>query len=224
MAINRTLKDINIEFFQNASHELKSPLTVIKGNLELITEGIIKDDIDETLQKAITEIDRLNALVNQMLDVSILETKALNQPKTYPIKDYIEKIIEDYKPKMLEKKLDLHLKLDDSTAYIEDNHLVMLLTNLIDNAIKYNKKHGKLIIDLTHQKLIIQDTGLGIDKQSINRIYERFFRAGDEAVKRISGSGLGLAIVKHIAATYQIKITLQSEPDKGTTFTLIFPK
>ena len=212
------------EFFQNASHELKSPLTVIKGNLEMITQGIIKDDINETLYKTIAEIDLMNALINQMLDVSLLESIETKQPQTYFIKDVIEQVVSNYDVKRLEKAITISLDLDDSTAFIEEKHLHMIITNLLDNAIKYNKKHGTIDIHLSHQKLMIKDSGLGIDKAEINRIYERFYRSSNESIKRISGSGLGLAIVKHIAQTYDIAIHLDSQLNKGTTFTLIFPK
>lgn len=211
------------EFFQNASHELKSPLTIIKGNLELITEGI-SDNVEEILLKTISEIDSMNALINQMLDVSILESKEIKKPSSYLIKDFINSILDDYKVKIKEKKLHLKVSLDDSTALIEEKDLHMLLNNLIDNAIKYNKKMGSLIITLKNQKLIIKDTGLGINKAEINRIYERFYRGSDETIKKISGSGLGLAIVKHICQTYNIKITLNSIENQETQFTLIFPK
>lgn len=211
------------EFFQNASHELKSPLTIIKGNLELITEGI-SDNVEEILLKTISEIDSMNALINQMLDVSILESKEIKKPSSYLIKDFINSFLDDYKVKIKEKKLHLKVSLDDSTALIEEKDLHMLLNNLIDNAIKYNKKMGSLIITLKNQKLIIKDTGLGINKAEINRIYERFYRGSDETIKKISGSGLGLAIVKHICQTYNIKITLNSIENQETQFTLIFPK
>ena len=166
----------------------------------------------------------MNALINQMLDVSILESKEIKKPSSYLIKDFINSILDDYKVKIKEKKLHLKVSLDDSTALIEEKDLHMLLNNLIDNAIKYNKKMGSLIITLKNQKLIIKDTVLGINKAEINRIYERFYRGSDETIKKISGSGLGLAIVKHICQTYNIKITLNSIENQETQFTLIFPK
>lgn len=212
------------EFFQNASHELKSPLTVIRGNLELITEGIIKDNIHDTLLKTIDKIDGMNELINQMLDVSILESREIAKPDRHLIKDIINAVLTNYESVLLEKSIHVNTSLDDSSAFIEEKHLKMIITNLIDNAIKYNKKHGLLEITLHNQKLSIKDTGIGIDKQEINRIYERFYRSNNEDIKRISGSGLGLAIVKHIAMIYRIEIHLQSELYQGTTFTLLFPK
>lgn len=211
------------EFFQNASHELKSPLTIIKGNLELITEGI-SDNVDEILNKTISEIDSMNKLINQMLDVSILESKEIKKPSSFLIKDFVNNILDDYEVKIQEKNLQVKVSLDDSKALIEEKDLHMLLNNLIDNAIKYNKKKGSLTITLEKQKLIIKDTGLGINKAEINRIYERFYRGSDETVKKISGSGLGLAIVKHICQTYNIKVTLHSIENEETQFTLVFPK
>ncbi|MFA5720285.1 MAG: ATP-binding protein [Acholeplasmataceae bacterium] len=209
------------EFFQNASHELKSPLTIIKGNLELITEGIIVDNINETLIKTIKEIDTLNTLINQMLDVSLLENNASKQSKHLSIKTTIVSILDKYKPKIYEKKLTLNQNLDDSKAYMEKRHLEMLLNNLIDNAIKYNKESGLLDVTLHNQTLTIKDSGIGIKKDEMNRIYERFFRSSSIDVKKTSGSGLGLAIVKHIALTYDIDITLSSDAS-GTTFKLYF--
>lgn len=211
------------EFFQNASHELKSPLTIIKGNLELITKGI-NSNVDEILNKTISEIDSMNNLINQMLDVSILETKEIKKPANFLIKTFINNILNDYDVKIKEKDLSIKVELDDSIALIEEKDLHMLLNNLIDNAIKYNKKKGSITITLENQKLIIKDTGLGINKAEINRIYERFYRGSDETVKKISGSGLGLAIVKHICQTYNIKVTLHSIEDEETQFTLVFPK
>lgn len=91
------------EFFQNASHELKSPLTIIKGNLELITEGIISDNINDTLLKTIQEIDHLNGLINQMLDVSILENKDHKENEAMVIKDILKPLLDNYQPKIYEK-------------------------------------------------------------------------------------------------------------------------
>ena len=172
------------EFFQNASHELKSPLTIIKGNLELITEGI-SDNVNEILNKSISEIDSMNNLINQMLDVSILESKEIKKPSKFLIKDFVNNILNDYEVKIKEKDLHVKVTLDDSIALIEEKDLHMLLNNLIDNAIKYNKKKGKIIITLENQKLIIKDTGLGINKTEINRIYERFYREAMKLLKRL---------------------------------------
>lgn len=106
---------------------------------------------------------------------------------------------------------------------MEKRHLEMLINNLIDNAIKYNKTGGNLEVTLKAQKLTIKDSGIGIKKEEVSRIYERFYRSSASDVKKMSGSGLGLAIVKHIALTYGIHIHLDSN-EKGTTFTLAFPK
>ncbi len=224
----KNIERMKKEFFANASHELKSPLTTIIGYQDMIKEGIIteKEEIISAASKTIKEAVRMNKIVSEMLELSVLETNYAKEITHINLKVIIEDIIATLAKDLSDKSISVDLKLVDMKVDMNYDDAYHLLRNLIDNAIKYNKFNGelKIIISPLYQSLTIMDTGLGISKENQSKVFERFYRVDKNRSKESGGTGLGLAIVKHIASNYQIQIDLESKLNFGTKITLKFRK
>lgn len=218
--LEKTKKD----FFQNASHELKSPLTSIIGYQQLITQGIVDDpeQINTYSLKTIKEANRMNDIIIDMLNLAELEQDYQTKKETFSLKKLILEIIDALDRRIKEKNIALELNLLDFDIKGDVKLLDELIRNLIDNAIKYNKEDGKISIILNKEKLIISDTGIGISKDNQKRVFERFYRVDKGRSKSVGGTGLGLAIVKHICEIYNYKIKMSSCLNEGTTIEIIF--
>lgn len=211
------------EFFDNASHELKSPLTTIIGYQQLINQKIITDpkEIDDATVHTIKEANRMNKIIIEMLELSKLESEeeAINIEPTM-IKDVVNMCLDSKLKQIEDKHITVTTNMDDSTIMISSSDLNHLLLNLIDNAIIYNKNNGSIKIDIKANVIEIEDTGIGIKPENIDRIFERFYRVDKAKSKDEGGTGLGLAIVKHICLLYDYDIKVESEYGSGTKFTI----
>ncbi len=219
---------IRKEFSANVSHELKTPLTSISGYAELIKDGIVqKADIENFAGRIYHEAQRLIVLIDKIMFISKLDEEKLalhkEEVELYPL---LLEICSRLNPFALEK--NVHIELSGEHVRIFGFRYILdeMLYNLCENAIKYNKEHGAVKIWLGNvmlaNKIIIEDTGIGIDEQHQERIFERFYRVDKSHNSKISGSGLGLSIVKYSAMLHDIQIKLESEPGKGTKFILEF--
>lgn len=220
-----TMKLVKKDFFANASHELKSPLTIVKGFVEMVTEGIITDEeeVKKILKNAVNEIDNMDELITAMLEISYLESNKRQDLKDeICIKDTIKIVLEKLLPKAKKKNIQIKVDLDHSKTVIDPKHLEFLTKNILDNAIKYSHENGIVEIKLIDKMLVFKDNGMGIKEDEKIRIFERFYRSSVPEINKIPGSGLGLAIVKHIVNAYDIKIDLDSRENEGTTFTFWF--
>lgn len=218
------------EFFSNVSHELKTPMTSIRGYSELLQAGMIDNpEIRKaSLTKILKETEHMSQLINDILMISRLENKdidVVNHPLT--LKPIIDEIVESLKVEMDNKKIELSLSIADVTFYANHQFIYHLMNNLLTNAVKYNKENGKIFVSSYREKndLIIEvsDTGKGISTIDQGRVFERFFRCDQGRDKETGGTGLGLSIVKHIVQYYQGYIDLKSELDVGTTFKIVLP-
>lgn len=221
---SKKVDKIKYDFFNNASHELKSPLTTILGYQQMIDEGILTTDeeIKEATVKTISEAKRMNQIIIEMLDLAKLEGKEKKEVSSNSIRECVNSILEVYKPIISNKNININVDGDDFNIIINNEDLSHLLRNLIDNAIKYNKDNGRINIVLDNKKLSISDTGIGISKKNLGRIFERFYRVDKARSKELGGTGLGLAIVKHICINYNIIIDVDSIENEGTIFILDF--
>ena len=212
------------EFFANASHELKSPLTSIIGYQELIKEGIIKDnnEIKNISEKTLKESIRMKNIVLDMLELSKLESKEVKEIESLNLKEIIEDIISSNEVLIKQKNIKITANLKDFYINSSFEDIQKLLSNIISNAINYNNINGEIEIILKDNSFICKDTGIGIKKEDLPRIFERFYRVDKSRSKENSGTGLGLAIVKHICLNYHYKIKVDSKFGLGTTFTIIF--
>lgn len=218
------------EFFSNVSHELKTPITAIKGYSELLQTGMIDNqEIRKTsLNKILKEADHMSQLIDDILMISRLENKdieVVNHPLT--LKPIIDEIAESLKVQMDQKQIQYSADIDNTTFYANHQFIYHLMNNLMTNAVKYNKVHGmiKVVSYCNKSDLIIEvsDTGKGISLVDQGRVFERFYRCDHGRDKETGGTGLGLSIVKHIVQYYQGYIDLKSELGVGTTFRIILP-
>ena len=214
------------EFSANVSHELKTPLTSISGYAELLEAGMVKnEDVSEFAAKISKESKRLIEIVEDTIRISKLDEKKLAIDKEkVNLKDIANEVYNTLLPVAQKQKVDIILNITD--AYVSAVPLMMneLISNLVTNAIKYNKQNGSVTISIFEKdgnKIIeVADTGIGISKDEKKRIFERFYRVDKSHSRQISGSGLGLAIVKHVVEYHNGEIAVDSEIGVGTTVTV----
>ncbi|HBG26693.1 MAG: hypothetical protein A2Y10_04820 [Planctomycetes bacterium GWF2_41_51] len=232
-SMNR-LENIRRDFVANVSHELKTPITSIKGFVEtLLEEGVNNSEQTENFLKIISRhADRLDAIINDLLALCRLEEDGQKRNlnfELHPIMPAIVSAIELAKMKADAKRISIELNGDKTiTAKINAALLEQAVLNLIDNAIKYSPDGGKIKIDVKKSDreiaITVADTGCGIDSEHLDRIFERFYVVDKARSRKLGGTGLGLAIVKHIAQVHGGSVSVESTPDKGSTFTLSLPK
>lgn len=227
----RKLEQLRSDFVSNVTHELKTPLTSIMGFTDTLKAGAIHDKKAALHFLEIIEIEtkRLYRLILDILSLSEIETRQedINMQKE-DINLIIQEVCRVLEPQAKEKGITMNTKIEKNAVYFECNRdrISQMLMNLIDNAIKYTEK-GKIdIVCCNHKKEIeisICDTGIGIPKENIERIFERFYRVDKGRSRKAGGTGLGLSIVKHIVMLYEGKLTVTSEEGKGTQFTIKLP-
>jgi two-component system phosphate regulon sensor histidine kinase PhoR len=222
----RKLEEAKRDFFANASHELKSPLTAIIGYQELLQNGTIseKKDQDEALKTTLEEARRMKEIIQEMLVLSKLESGTPREKKDIALKQIVEETLKEDSGWIERKGLHVETQLEDIHYPMAKEDAQNLIGNLIENACKYNKDGGSLFIELTNEHFQVRDTGIGIAEKDQSRIYERFYRVDPAKSKALGGTGLGLSIVKHIALDYDFRLSLQSTLGLGSTFTIVFPK
>lgn len=228
----RKLEKVREDFVANVSHEIKTPLTSIKGFVETLQGGAIEDveSAEKFLNIIDFEVNRLNSLVSDLLLLSEVESR-----KDDIIKEIIDvdKVIDDIlmymEGKASKKNISFEKDVEEGipNLYGNYNYFRQMLLNLVDNSVKYSLKEGKVKISAYTQNnnLVIKvtDNGIGMAKEEQERIFERFYRIDKARSKEIEGTGLGLAIVKHIVSTFNGKVSVESEINKGSIFTVIMP-
>lgn len=219
ITIQQNLEKTKKDFFANASHELKSPLTSIIGYQQMIVEGIADDRelIKNYSSKTLKEANRMNSIIIDMLNLASIEQNYNKNDEKINLKKLLIEIIDSLESKIALKNIKIIYSLQEEYIYADATLLDELFRNLIDNAIKYNKENGTINITLKKKVFIVSDTGIGIPLMYQSRIFERFFRVDKGRSKASGGTGLGLAIVKHICDIYNYKISLKSIEDEGTS-------
>lgn len=223
-------KQIRQEFFSNASHELKTPITSIQGYAELLENDMIKDDgVKQVFLKRIKkEAVNMTNLINDILMISRLESKeaqvVMSEVRVAPV---IDEIVTTLRPFAAASKVTIHVDCMPITIIGNIQQLTELFNNLISNAIKYNHPDGQIWVTVTGNEHVmtvkVKDNGVGIPEESLPRIFERFYRVDKGRSKKQGGTGLGLAIVKHIVNYYHGTIEVNSKPDEGTEFVVTMP-
>lgn len=223
-------KQIRQEFFTNASHELKTPLTSIRGYSELLRQHAITDpdQIDHCLDCVLKESDHMTKLINDILTISKLEAKDYVVQKSHiKLKDLLENVLNSLSVQAKAMNLDIDVSCENVTVYANLDHIQGILYNLISNAIKYNKPNGKIIIIIKERLdnilIKVMDTGIGISKEDQEKVFQRFYRVDKQRSKIVAGTGIGLAIVKHIVQFYNGSISLKSKENEGTSIEISLP-
>ncbi len=226
------LDKMKSQFVSQASHDLRTPLTAIKGSLDNLLLGIA-GDLNEKQQKVMTRatksVDRLTNLINDVLDLNRIETGRIVLEKSdVPFKALLENIINENQPAVDQKQinLSLHAKPGDFTLHIDGGKISRVVGELIGNAIKYTPKNGTVEVTLTQTDvqiiLSVKDSGIGMTKQECEKIWERFYRTN--ASKTFAkGSGLGLSIAKELVELHGGTLTVESEAGKGARFCMQLP-
>lgn len=224
MSSIRQVEMMKKDFFANASHELKSPLTTIIGNMQLISEGIITDgqELHHLIVKSEKEAKRMAKIITEMLELSYLETGEKTDLQEIDCASVLSSTLEKFDFQIKEKHISVTVDVELTTLHANLSDIQYLLSNLVDNAIKYNKENGTITIALKDHVFSIKDSGIGIATENIDRIFERFYRVDKSRSKELGGTGLGLSIVKHICNKYRYDLSVDSILGVGTTFTVNF--
>lgn len=218
------LEEEKRDFFQNASHELKSPLTSIIGYQQMICDDIVdsKDQIINYSSKTLKEAKRMNNIIIDMLNLSSIEQNYQKKQDVVKVDKALIEILDSLEDRIKARNISVITNVAKCETVGDAKLIDELIRNLIDNAIKYNVDNGKIMITLNESTLTIEDTGIGISKEYQSRVFERFYRVDKGHSKEIGGTGLGLAIVKHICEIYQYELKLESTIGKGTKITIKF--
>jgi len=221
-------------FMMMVAHEMRAPVTAIQGILRTILDGYlgkISPRQKELLSRAESRTHSFLALINDLLDLGADETE-LVESKLSPtsIRDTLGKVLGLLGIKMKEKNIEIEVETPETPLIISEveGDMEKLFTNLIGNAVKYTASNGKVSVRIGIEdksiKIVVSDTGIGISSEDLPHIFEEFYRAKNARMLEREGTGLGLPIVKRIVERYDGKISVESEPNKGTTFTIIFPQ
>ncbi|MBR8701016.1 MULTISPECIES: HAMP domain-containing sensor histidine kinase [unclassified Fusobacterium] len=228
-----TTERMRREFVSNASHELKTPITIISGFIETIKLGHIKDSnqLNHFIDIIEQEVKRLSLLTNSLLELSNSENSGNSKKQIYTIKidECFANIISLYEKLAKDKQIDILSEIEniEITSYINYEFLRTVVGNLIDNAIKYSNNNTNIFVkaNLNNNKIIIkvQDQGIGISKADLQNIFRRFYRVDKSRNSKTGGTGLGLAIVKNMIFNLNGKIKVDSKLGEGTIFTVTIP-
>jgi two-component system phosphate regulon sensor histidine kinase PhoR len=229
----RQLEEVRRDFVANVSHELKTPVTSIKGFAETLLDGSVNDpqQVQRFLKIIAKHSDRLNAIIEDLLSLSRLEEdsekRRLSFEKT-SIKPALISAIELSKVKAEEKHIKIELLCDIGiTAQINAALIEQAVLNLIDNAIKYSQPNSEIQVSARRMENVVlvkvSDQGCGIEREHLDRIFERFYVVDKGRSRKLGGTGLGLSIVKHIAQVHGGYVTVESKPGSGSVFTIYLP-
>ncbi len=217
------------EFTANVSHELKTPLTSISGFAEIMRDGLVKqEDIPRFSGKIYTESQRLIRLVEDIIKLSQLDEKELMyECESVDLSQLIDEVIFTLTPEAGRRNISIAAEAAPVKVNGIRQILMEMIYNLCDNAVKYNREGGRVLISLDQDgrkvRLSVKDTGIGIPEEEQTRIFERFYRVDKSHSKEVGGTGLGLAIVKHAAALHEGKIELHSRFGEGTEIIVTLP-
>ncbi|WP_223362277.1 two-component system histidine kinase PnpS [Sporolactobacillus terrae] len=228
----KKLEKMRKDFVANVSHELKTPVTSLIGFTETLLDGAREDKEleDQFLHIMLHEGQRLQSLIKDLLELSKIEREHFNlEFAKLSLKQLIESVLLIFKERAKEKTIDLRFEPGDEGIIDGDAFRIrQIMINLVTNAIAYTPEGGKVSIAIHERKdevdVVITDTGIGIEKDKIPRVFERFYRIDKARSRDSGGTGLGLAIVKHLVEAHEGRIHVESEPGRGSAFTITFKK
>jgi two-component system phosphate regulon sensor histidine kinase PhoR len=230
----RTLDMVRREFVANVSHEIKTPLTAIRGFVETLLQGSAESEEEKHkfLQIIKKHAERLGAIIEDLLSLTRLERKdGIDMDRFEPrrLEELIETSIQVIKTKAEEKHIGIEVRVEEGLCVRVDGTLMeQAIVNLLDNAVKYSPEASRVFIAGNSAgeglSIRISDQGSGISQQHLPRLFERFYRVDRSRSRKLGGTGLGLAIVKHICQVHGGKVSVESELGRGSAFTISIPK
>lgn len=221
----RKLEQVRKDFVANVSHELKTPITAIKGFADTLLDGALDNRADATrfVQTIKSNSERINALVDDLMTISKIELGVIRVEKSpVDIEGILENVMEIFRPQAATKGLSIGIQMHPEFVQIEADRdrLIQILTNLVDNAVKFTDTGGVTIGTYREDDgrvfLFVEDTGIGVPSRYLPRLGERFFRVDPSRSRTMGGTGLGLAIVKHLVRAHGWSMQVESAPGKGT--------
>jgi two-component system phosphate regulon sensor histidine kinase PhoR len=226
------LEEVRRDFVANASHELRTPLAAIRGFAETLLHS---ESLGEGERRSYLEIidrhaQRLTHIVHDLLELSTIERGRLRlEPAPLDLGPLLESMLRDWQPRLRERQLEASLgPLPDARAYADPHAVEQVLTNLLDNAVKYTEPGGRIEIEVEPAgpklRIRVRDTGIGIPAGDLGRIFERFYRVDKARSRALGGTGLGLAIVKHLVQGMGGDISVQSRLGEGSSFSFTLPR
>ena len=229
----RRLEDMRRDFVANVSHEIKTPLTAIKGFVETLHHGKVETEEETTRFLEIIEkhVDRLNSIIEDLLALSRIEQEDEEKTISFQlgnIGDIIQAAVQICRPKAEEKNIQIDIgDHEEMMARFDPPLLEQAVVNLLDNAIKYSEPESAIAVKVVQKNseiiISVEDYGSGIAQKHLPRLFERFYRVDKARSRQLGGTGLGLAIVKHIAQAHGGRVSVKSTLGKGSVFTIHFP-
>jgi two-component system phosphate regulon sensor histidine kinase PhoR len=221
------------DFVANVSHELRTPLSILRGYIETLLDNpkTPREELTRILHVMERHSDRLELLVEDLLTLAQLESGNPNlQLGTLDLSNFLPEMLRDWEKNLANKQLNMSVDVpaDLSPIRADRTRVQEALYNLLDNAVKYSRDHGEIRLSARQRdgeiELAVSDEGIGITKEDLPRIFERFYRADKaRSADNVRGTGLGLAIVKHIAQLHGGRVEAESELGKGTTIRVVLP-
>ncbi|MBS3807931.1 MAG: hybrid sensor histidine kinase/response regulator [Bacteroidales bacterium] len=230
--LNKEGKEVRFQFLSVLSHELKSPLNAVEGYLQIMQErqaGNNLSDYDQVIDRSLQRIKGMRTLIMDLLDLTRIQSDEKDkQYKQVNLKEVAQGAIESINPYAIQKDVTVELHMDKEVeVYGDPNDMEIVMNNLVSNAVKYNYHGGGVDInidgDMQGVHIQVRDTGIGMKKEDTARLFKEFVRIKNDQTKNITGSGLGLSIVKKVIDLYDGHIDVESEPEKGSTFTVFLP-
>jgi two-component system, OmpR family, phosphate regulon sensor histidine kinase PhoR len=224
----KKLEQVRSQFLGNVSHELRTPIFAVQGYLETLLNGAVDDPAVNRsfLEKAQSNLSRLNALLEDLINISQIESGEMKMSLRYfRVNEFLESIGKEYESLASGRNITMKLSLSttsDDEVFGDKDRLRQVLNNLISNALNYNKPGGEVVLSSEKGEhgiqLSIKDTGVGIPPEHLPRIFERFYRVDNDRSREVGGTGLGLAIVKHIVEAHGSLIQVESTMGQGSIF------
>ena len=229
----KKLETVRKDFVANVSHELKTPVTSIKGYLETLLSGAQEnaEDRKKFLEIVYRQSERLNSIIEDLLSLSRIEQETDREEisfETGELSSVIDSAVANSRMKADAKKLSLEVSCGNNIRFkVNPSLLEQAIGNLIDNAVKYSEEKGRIevsgMLKDGEVRVSVRDFGCGIPPEHLSRLFERFYRVDKARSRKLGGTGLGLSIVKHIAEAHKGQVTVESEVGKGSVFTIHLP-
>jgi two-component system phosphate regulon sensor histidine kinase PhoR len=228
----KRLDQIRSDFVANVSHELRTPLSILRGYIETLLDNpkTSREELSRILEVMERHSKRLGLLIDDLLSLAQLESSSANlEISQVRVPELFNDVIRDWKEKLANKNLKVIVDLPPDAPAIgaDATRLREVLYNLLENAVKYSRQNGEIRLQAAERGseivLSVSDDGIGISKDDLPRIFERFYRADKARSRELGGTGLGLAIVKHIAQLHGGRVEAESEPGRGTTIRVLIP-
>jgi two-component system phosphate regulon sensor histidine kinase PhoR len=228
----KRVDQIRRDFVANVSHELRTPLSILRGYIETLLDNpkTSREELARILQIMERHSKRLGLLVDDLLSLAQLESSSANlEIGEVQLSELFDHVLRDWKERLTGKNLRLIVDLSPNMPPIraDETRLQEILYNLLENAVKYSREKGEIRLQAERRGceivISVSDDGIGISKDDLPRIFERFYRADKARGRELGGTGLGLAIVKHIAQLHSGRVEAESEPGKGTIIRVLIP-